>query len=173
MEYRIEMPSPVGQLTLASDGKYLTGLWIEGQEHYGSTMAANADPTSVPVFEETKLWLERYFEGKDPGALPPLKPQGTEFRQLVWKELVEIPWGSVTTYGTIAGTVAQRLGKQRMSAQAVGGAVANNPISILIPCHRVISSTGELVGYAGGVHIKEALLKLEGVIDRAASLPKR
>ena len=158
--YFWKIPSPLGTLTLASDGDNLTGLWIENQKYYGSTLSADAEEKWIPVFEQTTDWLKLYFEGKEPDFCPPLKPQGSEFRQRVWKILLEIPRGETITYGKIAERVARESGKNA-SAQAVGGAVAHNPISILIPCHRVMGTDGSLTGYAGGLDKKSFLLQLE------------
>ncbi len=163
MIYLTTLPSPVGTLYLASDGTALTGLWIEGQKYFASTMEADepVKQPDLPLFRRTADWLDAYFAGDIPSPLPPLAPRGSAFRQAVWKLLLEIPRGQTTTYGTLA----QALRDQGVSAapQAVGGAVGHNPISILIPCHRVVGSSGSLTGYAGGVAIKQKLLELEGV----------
>ncbi len=157
-------PSPVGLLTIASDGAHVVGLWIEGQKYYGGgaadRMIRNDD---LPVFASARDWLDRYFSGGRPlpGELP-LSPAGGEFRQRVWRLLCGIPYGKTMTYGAIARTVAAELGRSSMSAQAVGGAVGHNPISIIIPCHRVLGSDGSLTGYAGGTEVKRYLLKMEG-----------
>jgi methylated-DNA-[protein]-cysteine S-methyltransferase len=147
-------------LTLASDGTAITGLWIEGQKYFAATLAPDAiEQANLPVFIQTKAWLDAYFTGGALPMLPPLAPAGTEFRKMVWSLLLEIPYGQTTTYGELAQTLL-KLGQQA-SARAVGGAVGHNPISILIPCHRVIGADGSLTGYAGGVDIKRKLLKLE------------
>lgn len=171
MTYLTTLPSPVGTLYLASDGTALTGLWIEGQKYFASTM--EDDPVKqpdLPLFRRTADWLDAYFAGDVPAALPPLAPRGSAFRQAVWKLLLEIPRGQTTTYGALA----QALRDQGIPAapQAVGGAVGHNPISILIPCHRVVGSSGSLTGYAGGVAIKQKLLELEGVNMTGLFLPK-
>lgn len=153
------MSSPLGTITLASDGEFLTGLWLEGQRHFVCPSATDAE---LPIFVETKRWLSDYFQGKNPGPTPPLAPKGTPFQMEVWEILREIPYGQVTTYGHIAKTIALRRGG-KMSAQAVGQAVGSNPISILIPCHRVVGSNGKLTGYAGGIDLKIFLLNLENV----------
>ena len=153
--------SPVGELTLASDGTSLTGLWLAGQKYFGSTLRPNAQHfPHLPVFEETIHWLDIYFSGVTPPQLPPLAPQGSPFRQAVWTLLSEIPYGGTTTYGTLAKQL-QKLGIPA-AAQAVGGAVGHNPILILIPCHRVLGSNGSLTGYAAGTDVKQHLLQLEG-----------
>jgi len=155
--------SPVGNLILASDGESLTGLWIEDQKYFGATLEKHIIEENIPVFEEAKHWLDLYFAGKKPDFLPPLAPKGSEFRQLIWKYLLEIPYGETTTYGALAKKAAKELGKESMSAQAVGGAVGHNPIGIIIPCHRILGSDGSLTGYAGGIDAKIYLLKLEGI----------
>ena len=159
MTYTTYYSSPLGKIILVSDGTALTELdFAEG------VPAASGEHTQkdLPVFEEVSRWLDVYFAGRDPGTLPPLAPHGTAFQQAVWKVLRGIPYGTTTTYGRIAAHIAAARGG-RMSAQAVGGAVGRNPISILIPCHRVIGADGSLTGYAGGLDKKEALLRLEGV----------
>ena len=160
MFYQTEYHSPLGLITLASDGSSLTGLWFKGQKYYASTLPENAVRNdSLPVFEETARWLDAYF-GDDPlPPLPPLSPQGTTFRKIVWDLLLEIPYGTTTTYGALACELRQR--GCSASPRAVGGAVGHNPISILIPCHRVIGSDGNLTGYAGGYEAKRFLLELE------------
>lgn len=148
-------------LTLASDGKNLTGLWFEGQRHFMEGVKDFEDK-SLAVFDETKEWLFDYFQGKNPSKSPPLKPFGTEFQLEVWEILKKIPYGKTSTYKEIAEEIKRKRGLQKMSARAIGGAVGRNPISIIIPCHRVIASNGKLSGYAGGLDIKEKLLALEG-----------
>ena len=148
--------SPLGPILLAADETGLTGLWFEGQKYFPSFLGVDYQEKETPVLTETARWLDVYFSGKDPDILPPLHPQGSPFRQAVWDILLTIPRGQTMTYGEIA----RRLGVH--SAQAVGGAVGHNPISILIPCHRVVGSDGSLTGYAGGVERKARLLQLEG-----------
>lgn len=148
--------SPLGSILLAADETGLTGLWFEAQKYFPSFSGVEYQEKETPVLTETVRWLDVYFSGKDPGFLPPLHPQGSPFRQTVWDILLTIPRGQTITYGEIA----RRLGVH--SAQAVGGAVGHNPISILIPCHRVVGSDGSLTGYAGGVERKARLLQLEG-----------
>lgn len=155
MTYRTTLASPLGPLLLASDGTSLTGLWLEGQKYF----AAGLDPAAqkapaFPVFRETERWLRDYFAGRRPPALPPLAPAGTVFRQSVWRRLLEIPYGQTCTYGALAAELGS-------SPRAVGSAVGHNPISILIPCHRVLGADGSLTGYAGGVERKQFLLALE------------
>ena len=154
--------SPLGGITLASDGAALTGLWFDGQKHFGAHLPPDSPlREDLPVFQETRQWLGRYFQGQDLGPTPPLSPEGTPFQREVWALLSRIPYGQVTTYRALAQSVAQARGLPSMSAQAVGGAVGRNPISILIPCHRVVGSRGSLTGYAGGLEKKAALLSLE------------
>lgn len=148
--------SPLGPILLAADETGLTGLWFEGQKYFPSFLGVDYQEKETPILTETVRWLDVYFSGKDPDILPPLHPQGSPFRQAVWDILLTIPRGQTMTYGEIA----RRLGVH--SAQAVGGAVGHNPISILIPCHRVVGSDGSLTGYAGGVERKARLLQLEG-----------
>ena len=157
-----EYQSPLGRILLAAEEGKLVGLWFEGQKYFLGTLPEAPLPGSDPVFEETERWLDAYFAGRDPGPLPPTAPRGSEFRQRVWASLAAIPYGQVTTYGAIAKELEKLTGR-RQSARAVGGAVGHNPISIILPCHRVVGTNGSLTGYAGGVEIKRALLSLEGV----------
>jgi len=167
MYYSTTYPSPVGMLTLAcdSEGSSLVGLWMEGQKYHGGTIPEEmSEKADMPVFGAAKKWLDRYFAGEKPAVSQlPLAPIGGKFRQEVWGILCEIPYGEVITYGDIAKKVAAKMNKESMSSQAVGGAVGHNPISIMIPCHRVVGSNGSLTGYAGGIGIKVKLLELEGV----------
>lgn len=161
MSYICHVITPLGAITLASDGTSLTGLWFDGQKYFGSTLTGTPSEQRLPVFEETERWLRDYFSGKMPGALPPLDLHGTVFQLAVWEILRTIPYGETVTYGKIADILAAQQGRQHLSAQAVGNAVGHNPISILIPCHRVIGVNGSLTGYAGGMERKKALLELE------------
>lgn len=164
MIYAAQWQSPVGRLTLASDGERLTGVWIQGQKYFGGVYGTEFSPREeLLVFDRTRDWLRRYFAGERPRPEElPLAPVGGEFRQRVWKLLCEIPYGQVTTYGALARRLAEELGRESMSAQAVGGAVGHNPISIIVPCHRVVGANGSLTGYAGGVAVKRQLLEHEG-----------
>lgn len=154
--------SPLGGITLASDGTALSGLWFDGQKYFGGTLKGGYVEREVPVFCQVRRWLDKYFSGKAPDFLPPLAMEGASpFRKTVWGILLSIPFGSTLTYGLIAARMQSETGK-RVSAQAVGGAVGHNPISVSIPCHRVVGSDGSLTGYAGGLDKKLALLKLEG-----------
>lgn len=164
MYYQTTCESPIGILTMVSDGTSLVGLWTQGQQHFmNSVKEEMVEKADVPVFNQTKNWLKMYFHGEKPSILNlKLAPQGSKFRQQVWRILCEIPYGKVTTYGDIAKEIARKQGKEKMSAQAVGGAVGHNPISIIIPCHRVIGRDGSMTGYAGGIDKKKWLLKFEG-----------
>lgn len=158
--YTTTYPSPVGLLYLESDGKAITGLWIKNQKYFDPARLATAEVApSLPVFQQTAAWLDAYFSEESLPQLPPLNPQGSAFRQAVWALLQEIPYGLTTTYGALAHQL--RLNGISASAQAVGGAVGHNPISILIPCHRVLGADGSLTGYAGGIDVKRFLLELE------------
>ena len=163
MYYRMDYESPLGSIFLASDGENLIGLWFEGQKYFEESKAREVcEKKNLPVFDQTKDWLNRYFRGEQPRITElPLSPVGSDFRQKVWRLLCEIPYGQVTTYGEIAKKVTQKMGRKTMSSQAVGGAVAHNPISIIIPCPRVVGADGSLTGYAGGVEKKKKLLELE------------
>lgn len=164
MFYSATYPSPLGMITLASDGENLVGLWIENQKHFGATIPEDVTPQDDhPVFHIAKNWLNRYFAGEQPKITElSLRPIGGAFRQTVWKILCDIPYGKVITYGDIAKKAAVKLGRKTMSSQAVGGAVGRNPISIIIPCHRVVGAGGSLTGYAAGIDKKVQLLELEG-----------
>ena len=164
--------SPLGGITMAGDEEALTGLWFDGQKYFGRTLDQAAQTLDLPVFEQTREWLEEYFRGEIPGSIPPVRLKDTPFRLAVWDILREIPYGTVWTYGEVARRLAARQGLAHMSAQAVGGAVGHNPVSILIPCHRVVGADGSLTGYAGGVQKKMALLQLEGACTQAA-FPQR
>ena len=147
--------SPLGQLRMCCDGTYLTAVTFTGQKHEDKHIPKDAVLGTHPVLEQTKVWLAQYFSGQIPDFLPPFKLNGTAFQKSVWKALLEIPYGETVTYGELANRLHCK------SAQAIGGAVGRNPISLLIPCHRVIGADGSLTGYAGGLEKKEALLKLE------------
>lgn len=161
MEYSYEYKTKTGVFTLASNGEEITGLWKSGQKYYGATLDKEVMQRTLPVFKDAVRWLDCYFKGKKPDFELPLAPKGSEFRQLIWGILCEIPYGELITYGEIARIAAARSKKERMSAQAVGGAVGHNPISIIIPCHRVVGADNSLTGYAGGLDTKIMLLTLE------------
>ena len=153
--------TPIGEVRLRSDGKSLTGLWFVGQVNDAKYNRDIEIKDDLPIFEQVETWLESYFSGKQTAITILLQPKGTIFQEEVWKILQEIPYGKTMTYGEIAQRIAKEKGVATYSAQAVGQAVGKNPISILIPCHRVLGKNGTLTGYAGGVHRKEQLLKLE------------
>ncbi|MDR1613720.1 MAG: methylated-DNA--[protein]-cysteine S-methyltransferase [Planctomycetota bacterium] len=161
MTYVHEYASPLGTLTIASDGGNITGLWKLGQKYYGQTLPKDASARHVPVFDLVGLWLDEYFNGSNPRTNLPLAPPGSRFRQEIWNLLLDVPYGETTTYGDIAKIIAGRRRARTMSAQAVGGAVGHNPISIIIPCHRVLGGSGSLTGYAGGLAMKQWLLNHE------------
>lgn len=163
MIYKSYYQSPIGKLLLASKNNKLIGLWIEGQKYYlGDLKEELQENNEEEIFVKTKEWLDRYFKGEKPQISElELEPIGSEFRKNVWKLLCKIPYGQVTTYKKIAENVAEIMNKKQMSAQAVGGAVGHNPISIIIPCHRVVGTNGSLTGYAGGIEKKIKLLKSE------------
>ncbi|MGD9559310.1 MAG: methylated-DNA--[protein]-cysteine S-methyltransferase [Oscillospiraceae bacterium] len=175
MYHSTTYPSPVGTLTLACSGEHLVGLWVEGQKYFGGTVAGGmAEQDDVPVFHAAKKWLDRYFAGARPDSSElPLAPIGGAFRQGVWGILREIPYGEVTTYGDIAKKMAAKLNRESMSSQAVGGAVGHNPISIIIPCHRVVGANGSLTGFAAGVQKKIKLLQHEHADMSALFVPKK
>ena len=155
--------SPLGGMTLSSDGEALTGLWFDGMKHYPHKLVEESIEAELPIFAQTSKWLDIYFSGEEPDFTPPINLQTTTFRKAVSDILLTIPYGQTMTYGEIARILTEKQGVERMSAQAVGGAVGHNPISIIVPCHRVIGADGSLTSYAGGLDKKIALLKLEKV----------
>lgn len=175
MYYTTKYTSPIGNLSLVSNETALIGVWMEGQKYSGGSLRENlVENETDRILEESKIWLDSYFSGSKPSITDlPLAPMGGEFRQRVWKILCEIPYGKVITYGQISMLVAKQLNKTSMSSQAVGGAVGHNPISIIIPCHRVVGSNGSLTGYAGGIQRKIALLEHEGLDMSKFTLPKK
>jgi len=142
---------------MGSDGEALIGLWFEGGKYFGNTLTERTEEKALPVFEETARWLDIYFDGREPGFTPPLSLHGTEFQKAVWLLLRDVPYGCTASYGDIAAKLPHS------SARAVGGAVGRNPISIIVPCHRIMGADGSLTGYAGGIDRKSALLGIEGV----------
>ena len=160
MIYMGRYDSPLGPITLAGEDGALTGLWFDGQKYFGAGLPAGTTEGEPPVFRQVRAWLDRYFRGEDPGPAPPLAPAGTAFQRAVWEVLREIPYGRTATYGQVAQAAGRGLGRNT-SPRAAGSAVGRNPISLLIPCHRVVGAGGSLTGYAGGLERKEALLKLE------------
>ena len=159
MDFTHRFNSPLGGITLASDGEALTGLWFDGQKYFAASL--ENEERMLPVSDLADKWLNLYFSGSEPGFLPPLLMRTTEFRKTVWEILLSIPYGKTMTYGEIADRIAAGRGLSRMSAQAVGGAVAHNAISLMIPCHRVVGMDGSLTGYAGGLEKKIWLLEME------------
>ena len=154
-----ETKSPLGAIWLAGEDEALTGLWFAGQKRFA--LPEGCEKRRLEVFEETEAWLARSFEGRDPGFSPKLRPKGTDFQRAIWDILLTIPYGKTVTYGELAARYAASRGLAHMSAQAVGGAVGRNPVSLIIPCHRVLGADGSLTGYAGGIERKAALLRLE------------
>ena len=175
MYYTANYQSPVGEIVLGSTETHLVGLWTKGQKYFGDTVTEElVENETLPIMIQTKAWLDDYFAGKkSPIDRLPLAPIGGEFRQCVWQLLKEIPYGQTTTYGALAKEVAVRMGKSSMSSQAVGGAVGHNPISIIIPCHRVVGATGSLTGFAGGIDMKIQLLEHEGADMTKFFVPKK
>lgn len=175
MIYTTYYQSPIGELLLAAQVDALIGIWLVGQKYYlkgiSEPMTERAD---YPILVQTAQWLDRYFAGERPEiAELTLRPQGSDFRQAVWEILCHIPYGDTLTYGEIAALIAHKNGRPTMSAQAVGGAVGHNPIAIIIPCHRVMGTNGNLTGYAGGLDKKIQLLQHEGIDVHQLSMPKR
>lgn len=175
MIYFSNYSSPIGQLMLASDGENLVGLWVEGQKYFGGKTKENfVEKQNLKIFFETKKWLDEYFLGKNPGIKSlSLAPKGSDFQRKIWEFLREVPYGKTTTYKEIAKKVAAWMKRERMSGQAVGGAIGRNPISIIIPCHRIVGADGNLTGYASGLKNKVQLLKLEGVDTSSFFVPKK
>ena len=167
MDFTFHYTSPLGGITLASDGTHLTGLWFDGQKYFADTLQEPYSEKLLPIFTQTMRWLDLYFSGQIPSFTPLLKMRATPFRQQVWEILLQIPYGQTMTYGQIASQLAKLRGLANMSAQAVGGAVGHNPISLIIPCHRVVGVNGNLTGYAGGINKKIQLLRLEQAHLRA------
>lgn len=165
--------SPLGGILLAADEIGLTGLWFNGQKYFARSLPAGYTEQNTPALSEAKRWLEVYFTGKEPDFMPPLHIVGSAFRRAVWEILLQIPYGKTTTYGEIARQLAEKQKLPRMSAQAVGGAVGHNEISIIIPCHRVVGTNGSLTGYAGGIDKKIKLLELEHTDMSSFFVPKR
>ena len=156
MDFIDHYDSPLGRITLASDGEALTGLWFDGQKHFGQALNREHTEKSLPVFAEAVRWLDIYFGGEAPGFTPGLHLRATAFRKTVWEILMDIPYGETITYGEIAERIAPG-----MSARAVGGAVGHNAVALIIPCHRVVGKDGSLTGYAGGIRRKAWLLEME------------
>lgn len=173
MIYTSKYTSPLGGILLAADEVGLRGLWFDGQKYFARDLPDERTERETPDLSEAKRWLDLYFGGQEPDFLPPLHPVGTPFRQAVWEILLRIPYGKTVTYGEISKQLAEKMGLERMSAQAVGGAVGHNKISIIIPCHRVVGSNGSLTGYAGGIDRKIKLLELEHADMSRFFIPKK
>ena len=173
MTYIQHYSSPLGGILLAADEIGLTGSWFDGEKYFADNLPAEHAERQTPILAEAARWLDIYFTGKEPGFTPPLHPIGSPFRQAVWEILLQIPYGQTTTYGEIARQLAEKQGREKMSAQAVGGAVGHNEISVIIPCHRVVGTSGSLTGYAGGIGKKVKLLELERADMCGFFIPKK
>lgn len=174
MIYTSHYESPLGNILLAGDEEGLTGLWFtDGGRYTGLGLKKNAIPRDTAYFEQAKRWLDVYFTGRDPGFVPKMHLVGSDFRNRVGEIMCEIPFGQTVTYGWIANRIARERGLEKMSAQAVGGAVGHNPICIIVPCHRVVGTNGSLTGYGGGILRKKTLLELEGVDMSRFSIPAK
>lgn len=161
MDYIQEYNSPLGSITIASDEASVTGIWFDNSRFFSETLSKKYLNQATAAAEQAVHWLDIYFNNKIPDFTPPLLLKGTDFRMTVWKMLLDIPYGETVSYGDIAKAIAKRRGIEKMSAQAVGNAVGHNPISIIVPCHRVVGSKGSLTGYGGGIKRKKALLDIE------------
>lgn len=164
MIYTYHYTSPLGIITLVGNGGSLTGLWFDGQKYFPHKLISESIESKLPIFTQTCNWLDIYFSGRIPDFTPPISLNTTPFRKAVYDILLTIPYGHTMTYGEIANIIAKQNGVERMSARSVGGAVGHNPVSIIIPCHRVVGADGSLNGYAGGLDRKIELLKLEKAI---------
>ncbi len=153
--------SPLGDILLAADDAGLTGLWFAGAKYYADHPDPLRREKTTPLLAQARQWLDTYFAGREPSICPPLHMSGTAFQLSVWEILLKIPYGETVTYGEIAGQIARQKGLSYMSAQAVGGAVGRNRISLMVPCHRVVGGGGNLTGYAGGIDKKSKLLAME------------
>ena len=173
MVYTCKYKSPLGDILLAADEEGFTGLWFEGQKYFANTLPDEHVSQETEILTQAKKWLDVYFSGEEPKFTPLLHPAGSEFRQAVWQILLQIPYGQTVTYGEIARRMAEMKNTSHMSAQAVGGAVGHNEISIIIPCHRVVGTNGSLTGYAGGIDKKISLLELEHTDMRHLFVPKK
>ncbi|MCI9143732.1 MAG: methylated-DNA--[protein]-cysteine S-methyltransferase [Lachnospiraceae bacterium] len=173
MEYIRYYESPLGRILMSCDGKGLSGLWFVDQKYYAATLSEKYQEKNTAVFDRAREWLDMYFQGQEPDFTPPLTLNTTPFRKRVWEILLTIPYGHTMTYGEIAGRIAAEKGLSHMSAQAVGGAVGHNAISLIIPCHRVVGTDGSLTGYAGGIERKRKLLTLERADMSSFFVPKK
>ena len=156
--------SPLDKIVIASDGTAITGLWFVGQRHFDIEVEGCITDKDLPIFDEVSRWLDIYFTGNNPGEIPAVRMNGTPFQLEVWQILQAVPYGKLITYREIAELIAKKRGITKMSARAVGNAVGRNPVSILVPCHRVVGSSGKMTGYAGGIERKVKLLKLENAL---------
>lgn len=161
MVYTQHYTSPLGGITMASDGAALIGLWFDGQKYFADSIKGECQEKSLAIFNDTVRWLDIYFSGSEPDFMPKININGTPFRKSVAEIMLTIPYGKTMTYGEIGRKIAEQRGSAQMPAQAVGGAVGHNSISIIIPCHRVVGTNGSLTGYAGGIDRKIQLLKIE------------
>ena len=173
MDFTWHYDSPLGGITLASDGESLIGLWFDGQKYFADTLDRGHKEKWLPVFDDTCRWLDTYFSGKAPAFTPKLNMRTSAFRKKVWEIMLTIPFGQTMTYGEIAARIAKEKGSKQMSARAVGGAVGHNSISLIIPCHRVVGSSGSLTGYAGGIDKKVRLLQMEKALSDRLFVPKK
>lgn len=173
MQYTSKYISPLGDIILAADHNGLTGLWFKGQKYFALYLDKEHEEGNLPALEIAKKWLDIYFSGEEPDFKVPIHLTGTKFQNEVWELLYEIPYGKTVTYGEIAKRLAKKRGISNMSAQAVGGAIGHNSISVIVPCHRVVGANGSLTGYAGGINKKIALLKLEKAYKDNFYVPKR
>ena len=172
MNYYTTVESPVGTLTIVSDGEAVTALDFPLWRGRPRPAPEGTRAPELPVLRQTEQWLAAYFAGEAPGPVPPVRTAGTAFQERVWAKLREIPYGEVTTYGSIADAIAAETGR-RQSAQAVGGAVGRNPVAILIPCHRCVGRGGSLTGFGGGLDAKVRLLETEGADTAKLFRPKK
>ena len=173
MVYTTQYASPLGAITLACDDAAIIGLWFNGQRYFGNSLPKQLVEKEQPLLQDTKRWLDIYFSGCAPDFLPPLRYDSTPFRKAVCEIMLTIPYGKTMTYGEIAAAIAKQQGLSKMSAQAVGGAVGHNPISLIIPCHRVVGTNGSLTGYGGGIARKVKLLELERADMSGFFAPKK
>ena len=173
MVYTAGYASPLGGITLACDERAIVGLWFDGQRYFGRTLPERTEHKEQSLHQQAKKWLDLYFSGRKPDFLPPLSYGNTPFRRAVSDIMLSIPYGQTMTYGEIAAILARQRGIEKMSAQAVGGAVGHNPISLMIPCHRVVGTGGSLTGYGGGIERKKKLLLLEGADLTGMFIPKK
>lgn len=173
MVYTTQYASPLGAITLACDDAAIIGLWFNGQRYFGNILPKQLVEKEQPLLQDTKRWLDIYFSGRAPDFLPPLRYDSTPFRKAVCEIMLTIPYGKTMTYGEIAAAIAKQQGLSKMSAQAVGGAVGHNPISLIIPCHRVVGTNGSLTGYGGGIARKVKLLELERADMSGFFVPKK